>query len=299
MFFDGTDFGVARPIYKAYIENQDMSIFFAAGTNDARDVEDIVRLPWYRKDKVQWFGWEASASVHETAVARFTNDPEVQVGNRAISDKDGKIVHTQGGDGTLGIGHGGNKAERKTDLWEGSSREVTTMRFDTAIKEKNIKEVSYLLLDVEGHEEPAIKGMALETNALSFPVFQWELGVTWVDGRNDGKMTQLDMVRYLESLGYVHFLMGAELSREDAILVRTNAAFFEKAQCVSEGGSKPFVPGNVLAVQQSLLTQNTKPWLTAAIAKMVKRGNDVMPSGCSPIKPSLIIVLVAVLQAFI
>ena len=58
-------------------------------------------------------------------------------------------------------------------------------------------EVSYALIDVEGHEMGVIAGMNLAQLRDTFPIFQYELGGTWIDDRHEGDMTQADAAGYL------------------------------------------------------------------------------------------------------
>lgn len=144
-----------------------------------------------------------------------------------------------------------------------------------------MREVTYALVDVEGHEVPAIQGMRLETNAAVFPVFQYELAGTWVDERHATNWTQYDLALYLERLGYKLFLIGM---REDVakvdrtvLLPLTASSYRDTAWCqlgkthprgLHYGDSADCctlnLEGNMLAVHVGALA--SKQWLVDLIA---------------------------------
>ena len=65
---------------------------------------------------------------------------------------------------------------------------------------ERVEEVTYALIDVEGHEGSVIQGMKLETHRDTFPVFQYELGGTWKDARSSAtNWTQADLAAYLSA----------------------------------------------------------------------------------------------------
>jgi FkbM family methyltransferase len=301
-FFDGTDFDVAKQIYRAFIENQEHSFFFAVGTNDGRDVADFVAQPWYDKTKATVYGMEASGMVAKEAQEKCVANPEVTILHNAVSDKDGLFMQTVGTFGTEGVDVA-TIATKESDivsipLVNGESRFAETIKLSTFAKTKRVGEFAYVLIDVEGHETPTIRGMDLEQNAATFPIIQWELGQTWIDDRLDGNMTQTDMTAYLEGLGYTMFLMGVDLETEEPLLMRVSEGFMKDTGCTTNGGPKSFIEGNALAIQDKLLTAQEKPWLSAAVAEMVARGNKLIEtanSGCSTICPSFHVMIFAAL----
>lgn len=258
LFGNKQDFPVAERIYRASIENQPHSVFFAVGVKDGLSIKDLFSKPWWDKSKVTIFGWEAMQKTYDTAVQNLRGHAEVVLTHEGISDKDAE-EHISGSGGTAGLypAFGGRK----------DAGVVHTSRWDEFVKARGIPEVSYALVDVEGHEMPVVHGMNLEKLKTTFPVFQYELGGTWVDKRHAGPMTQADAAKYLESLGYSIFLMGADASN-NPVLARMTPEAFSEAKCVQEGG-KFFVQGNALAVLMDELPK--KPWLEAVISEMLKR----------------------------
>ena len=70
---------------------------------------------------------------------------------------------------------------------------------------------------------------ALEHAADVFPVFQYELGGTWLDDRHTGPWTQHDTARYLVKLGYDLYLMGHYDTRP--VLLPVDPKAFDEASC--------------------------------------------------------------------
>ena len=108
--------------------------------------------------------------------------------------------------------------------------------------------------------------MNLEQNVDKFPMFQVELGGTWIDKRHSGNWTQGDLAEYLENLGYDLFLLGGDkywTEHKEASygfdhrgcpkLLRVYSAMFKnKALLRGDHGYTPvgleYAQGNLLAV---------------------------------------------------
>ena len=139
---------------------------------------------------------------------RFPNSSNLRLFQNAVSDINGSSVEVHS---DLG-GGGGLHSEYKSK--EMTSRGfVDTVTFDWVLHDVHSNEVvDYVLIDVEGFEVNVVRGMNLEQNVHKFPMFQVELGGTWVDGRHSTDWTQGDLAEYLENLGYDLFLLGGDKS---------------------------------------------------------------------------------------
>jgi len=158
---------------------------------------------------------------------------------------------------------------------------IRTVSWADEAAARGVREVTYALVDVEGHEVPAIQGMRLETNAAMFPVFQYELAGTWVDDRHATRWTQYDLALYLERLGYKLFLIGmrenvAKIDR--TVLLPLSAASYRDPAWCQLGKAHPRglhygdsadcctlnLEGNMLAVHVGALA--SKQWLVELLA---------------------------------
>merc|ERR1719487_1247246 len=160
---------------------------------------------------------------YDKAVQTLKGYSEIKLTHGAVSDAD-VVAHLSGSGETAGVYAPGPHG------FMDAHEDVTTSRWDEFVTKHKISEVSYALIDVEGHEVPVIHGMNLEKLKTVFPVFQYELGGTWVDGRHAGSLTQEDTARYLQSLGYIVFLMGHDADKP--LLAQMTPEAFTAAQCV-------------------------------------------------------------------
>ena len=255
---------------------------FAVGTFDGADLERTARQPWFDSGRSTLHGWELQPRVYSAARRRMRALPEtiasrVRLTNAAVGaesailqfvESNGQTAHVQKMSRT-----DGRKAHDRTPIPSVSWADEAAAR--------SVREVTYALVDVEGHEVPAIQGMRLETNAAVFPVVQYELAGTWVDERHATNWTQYDLALYLERLGYKLFLIGM---REDVakvdrtvLLPLTASSYRDTAWCqlgkkhprgLHYGDSADCctlnLEGNMLAVHVGALA--SKQWLVDLIA---------------------------------
>lgn len=271
-----------------------MSRIFVVGTHDGSDIKDMFMEKWYQPKKAQIYGWEILKSNLAAARRRLQEHEEVELIHAGVSDSNGTVMAISGGDQTAGLypsgAHGFNSA----------GESVTTQRWDLFVESRKISQVAYALIDVEGHEMSVINGMNLERLRTTFPIFQIELGGTWVDERHTGHVTQEGAVRYLGGdgsllqntshdglasqqrmeisarasamrklvgLGYRLYLMGS--SKEDMpMLAPAGPDLFKNVTCVAQNG-KFNVNSNLLAVLETFV--EGKPWLMKVVDDMVAK----------------------------
>ena len=217
MFCNGCDFGPLWSITKALCTNNLNFSMFIVGANYGGSTNNILTACQEAINTTinpNIYAFEAIPEIFAAFKQKFTNPNKykntknLHVFNNALSNENNKsvpVVSDLGGGGGL---HSGYKEDKM--LPRGM---VETMTFDYILKHQhNGKTVDYVLIDVEGFEVNVVWGMKLEENYMKFPMFQIELGGTWVDERHSTDWTQGDIAKYLEGLGYDLFLMGGDKS---------------------------------------------------------------------------------------
>ena len=249
--------------------------FFVVGTHDGRDMEPVVSAPWWNVSNGVVHGWEILDSNYARAEARLAS--HIRLGDVELSHRD--VSSQRGSMRRKSVGHSGEGGFLDPDplgQTQGLSKvhsfsPIEVVAWADVLRELSIAEVSYSLVDTEGHEPLVLRGMALRQSANAFPAFQFEVATTWCDGRRVGAHTQHDVALNLEGFGYVLFLMGdlrgdsVHLGMDvadSAALLPVNASAFATARCPDNKGfqaqaaicpqGSPF-SSNVLAILKSQL----------------------------------------------
>ena len=143
---------------------------------------------------------------------------------------------------------------------------VSTVTLSDWADRHHIDTITYLVIDVEGHEPKVIRGMKLEQprNQRRFPLFQYELGGTWAekDARHGNDLwTQQATALHLTEHGYWLYLIG------EFHWLRIFPETFTQVEMGTSGNAKNgfFLQGNCLALHpvhaRSFLTHNsTRPY---------------------------------------
>ena len=136
---------------------------------------------------------------------------------------------------------------------------VSTVMLSRWAPKRNITTVTYAVIDTEGHEPKVIRGMELhkvESQKL-FPLFQFEIGGTWVDERHaDDAWTIQDTVKHVEDAGFEVYIIG------EKYWMRVYHSFFTDQYFNSFGeGNSKYANGNLLCVHKKYAL----PSLRAAI----------------------------------
>ena len=269
---------------------------FIVGTMDGHDIELLAKRPWYQRDRVKIHGWEITAASHSKAVERLREfAPNVTILHQGVSAENGIMV-VRGGGETASLSstttchqHGhAHDAKREGD---GSKDACTTLDANATTIEvvtwahfvhaHSIGEVDFALIDVEGHEPSVLLGMNLDHSPQRFPIFQYEIGSTWVSASSAGGWSEADAALYLESHGYRLYLLGSKpavkwapgaygqgdwtkAGYKSMLLPIASAHFREAAASKCMPFSKSAadgngMQGNVLAVHTSALSR--RPWL--------------------------------------
>ena len=217
-------------------------------------------------------GWEIHGDSFRAAEARLEahiSSGAVRLSNKAISAVPGKLL-VNGRGQLAGVFTDWEQHGRTNDAEPRSY--VTATTFEEVVLDERIEEVIYARVDVEGYEVRVIEGMRLDRNMLKFPLFQYELGGSWVDSRHASNMSQADFAAYLTHLGYELYLIGEIFFQETPVLLPILPEDFHACAarrtggCVEEDG-RYFIQGNALAVLKDFQKKNS--WLASAISSMV------------------------------
>eukprot|EP01084_Bolivina_argentea_P034331 63536_1 len=276
MFCNGCDFAPIWLIVTALCaENLHFSMF-VVGANYGGSTKNVLNacLQVNRNMHPTIYAFEAIPEIYAKFIYRihqFNNSENVYTFNNALSNEYNKSVEVHS---NLG-GGGGIHNNYRTDVMI-SRGYVQTTTFDHVLHYKhNNNIVDYVIIDVEGFEVNVIKGMKLETNYMKFPMIQIELGGTWVDARHATNWTQRDISQYLESLGYILFLLGGDRSydfwidknygfdiRGIAKLLRIYSNLFDVNIMRGDNGRCPkgqeYVQGNLLSVHIEYIRKDIK-----------------------------------------
>lgn len=213
---------------------------FVSGVNKGQSINKLHQL----LPDASFIGFEVVPESLQAAESKLQHIPHLKLYHKGVSDKVGEsFVSVSSKDPTDEMAG----LYEPTNRWSSTERSSYKVKLDTLehFKQKNnLQQFLYVLIDTEGHEPNVISGMHLEKieNRRTFPVFQYELGGTWVDSRHRlDQLGQFGTAVMLELYGYELFLMGAKG------LLRVYPEFF-RANYLRNEGDGPYVQGNLLAV---------------------------------------------------
>eukprot|EP00283_Hemiselmis_rufescens_P010251 CAMPEP_0173436156 /NCGR_PEP_ID=MMETSP1357-20121228/15790_1 /TAXON_ID=77926 /ORGANISM="Hemiselmis rufescens, Strain PCC563" /LENGTH=350 /DNA_ID=CAMNT_0014401215 /DNA_START=109 /DNA_END=1161 /DNA_ORIENTATION=- len=243
------DFIAAKKLLLAgagHFEVQD-AVLMAAGTNEGQLAEVLLQsVP----PEVRFVGFEIQERAFGIVVQRLSKYPNAKVHRAGLGEVRAEMPVTGAfsGSGLFTLTKGNRF--HGTAMGAVSASNVSVHPISEWAHQNGVQRVLYLVLDVEGSEPKAIRGMRLrrEENRRRFAVFQYELGGTWAmrDPRHMAdKWDQLRAAQHLEGLGYVLFLIGAHG------WLRLPSAFFDitaGGQHMLDEGYGKFVQGNVLCI---------------------------------------------------
>ena len=89
------------------------------------------------------------------------------------------------------------------------STNVPTVALHAFVRRHKITQVTYTLIDTEGHEATIVSGMQLDVpeNRAKFPIFQYEVWNPYANG-----WSSRDLVQRLEQWGYRLYSIGSRAS---------------------------------------------------------------------------------------
>ena len=194
---------------------------FSVGMNDGRELEGLTGSKWYDHQRHRIHGWEIGLANYKKAATRMRGHPEARLHHAGVSASNGSMWASASEGPTADL--------RPTSSGHGSVR-VPVVAWADYVAALGIKRVAYALIDTEGHEVSVVQGMRLERNRHVFPVFQYELGNTWLRKNRATSWTEKDMAEYLEALSYRLFLIGsmrrAATGRDEPVLLPFNASAY-------------------------------------------------------------------------
>ena len=244
-FGNKEDFSAWRKLFKNYHVSTDDTVI-VAGVNEGLSIEKLLSVCLPARPHV--YGFEIVQKSWEVATRRFATQWNVAILHAGISDHEGESSVTTNFDDPTYEGAGLFKTGKNDTRW----RHLNTSSYTVPIQRlahfygeiQARKPILYLIIDCEGHEPNVISGMGLEKPAMrkAFPLFQYELGGTWVDSRHDTSMRgQYATALHLELLGYRVYLIG------NHGFMRVSPKFFRDGAILDEGYGH-FVQGNALVV---------------------------------------------------
>ena len=195
---------VVHALSDALHESRQNLTVFVAGTHDGKDVEGLVTQTWWRPSEARVLGWEVQRWVRHNTAVRLRRHKEVTVYHAGVSNVRSRLAY-----------YGVREIAGLWNCWgdfgcgKAKAGEVDVIRWADVVEEHGFSHVSYVWLDVEGHEVNALQGMELERLSGRFPIIQYELGKTWGDSRHTSNWTQYDTARFLEANGYTIYMMGS------------------------------------------------------------------------------------------
>ncbi len=291
MYCNKCDFPLHHALLETWVVHhgkKQTGTVFVVGCNDGSDVAHLVNRPWYTP-RLRVYAWEMQEPTFMSARRLLAaSNASVEVLHGGISDQSNAVCMREGGEGTYINTRARQSCE---DRCCGGTR-VQVQPWSRFVDAHEISQVTFALVDVEGHEASVIRGMELETRSATFPIFTFELGSAWVSFKHAGNWTQQSTATYLTRLGYELFLIGANGCGPSACNIRPEAYIptllpvspdnFAEPNCrpwrrVSATGPRPWLlrgsalDGNALAVLTA--ARRRMRWLDAFLEKHVIRGS--------------------------
>lgn len=137
--------------------------------------------------------FEPVGGTNEFLRGRFLNEPRVECHRLAVSDAPGTCVLRVGGNLS-----GSNSVYRMPDEVNVTEEEVPAVSGDSFAAARNIRQVDYLKIDVEGHEVQVVRGFRELIALRAVKCIQWEYNKTWIASR----AALADMYEILGPAGY-------------------------------------------------------------------------------------------------
>ena len=91
----GCDFSGTEFLIRAMVENQASNVLFYVGTNDARNIHDMLTRAWFRRERVSIYGWDIFPESIEKAYDKLKTHVSVELFHSAVSETDGMQVNVQ------------------------------------------------------------------------------------------------------------------------------------------------------------------------------------------------------------
>ena len=294
IFCNRCDIGIQNAVLRAAREAEPkaLHVVLAMGTNDGSDLEHTTSASWYKPDHMLIHGFEIGHGAWAKSKARFESNPEVHIHCAAVTDVDGGQTMSVGGNSSAHTrvdSTARSRAHRRNSST--TSKNVPTVALHAFVRRHKITQVTYTLIDTEGHEATIVSGMRLDVpeNRAKFPIFQYEVWSPYANG-----WSSRDLIQRLEQWGYRLYSIGSRTSpdgepvptyalpndtvrrsdeKEAPVLLRFNSSVFtDPKTCVfgvTQAARKPnpldpskkSFGSNTLAVAESAVEH--MPWLKA------------------------------------
>lgn len=232
------------------------SYILIAGTNEGQSTENIRKVC----SEIQIRGFEVQLEVFRRVTKRFSEHPNIVIQHKGLADKHGRTKVSGSGE-KAGI----YKSFGKFKEQEGYDVELVPLAEER--KRLGINQFEYFVLDVEGAEPMAIRGMKLEEteNKQAWPFFQLEMKHGPWDQRLMNDWPPLTMCEHLRGWGYDLYLMGLSRHGDDPALMHLSPSFFS-----SYRGSPEKLNINVIALNRA----HARPEITRLIDRYAEGPRD-------------------------
>ena len=162
--------------------------FFDIGANMGEWTEEMLKLNPAAKGILM----EPNPDCMQTLRTKFSTNENINILEVACSEQPGRasFFAEHGGGETSSLSNAGTYGARKIDV------EVTTI--DRVVTERNISNIDYLKVDVEGFDMHVLKGAKNTLEKKMIDTIQFEYNRTW---RNNGS-TLTYAFAYLQQFGY-------------------------------------------------------------------------------------------------
>ena len=99
IFCNRCDIGIQNAVLRAAREAEPnaLHVVLAMGTNDGSDLERTTSASWYKPDHMLIHGFEIGHGAWARSKARFESNPEVHIHRAAVTDVDGGLTMSVGG----------------------------------------------------------------------------------------------------------------------------------------------------------------------------------------------------------
>ncbi len=139
------------------------------------------------------FAFEPVADTFRALRTRFAAEPDVECVNAAVSDQSGRCEVR-----VSGVLSGSNSLYAMPGDTSVSVETVTAISGDAFVRERDLRVIDFLKIDVEGHEVSVLRGFRRTIEDRRIRFIQWEYNKTWIPAR----VSLSDVFALLAPAGY-------------------------------------------------------------------------------------------------
>ena len=212
---------------------QNEIVIFDVGANIGGYSEIILKICRSKNLRYQLHLFEPTKKAFNILESKFSKDGNIYLNKFGVSDSDREadIYFDEEGSGLTSLYQ---RKDNSGGLQLDKRCVIQLKRLDIYIREKSIKKIDLLKMDVEGHELFAFKGFGDFLNPAFIKAIQFEYGGTYLDSRTSLK----EVYALFESKGYIIFkIMRNHLERREYESKMDN---FQYANFIAVGEQLPY-----------------------------------------------------------